>query len=209
MEQQNGNEVSDGSESDSDASSDSGSDTSTASDATATPGQYVTSATAIQSESDKQDEDDLDDLFQRALAKAREAQELDAAGLQDELQADMMVVADKVVKERCVSLQNLKTCSHAFIVPLDPFPDCRSRISRTTPLICRPRRHSNGRRKSRYLGRRKWLRKIEGRDLAKGCCTLMRLPRARRRNRSWTRQRINRNYRESKEPRYVRFEIGL
>lgn len=47
-----------------------------------------------------QDEEDLDDLFQRALAKAREAQEMDAAGLQDDLQADVMVVAEKVVKER-------------------------------------------------------------------------------------------------------------
>lgn len=85
---------------DSDATSDSGSDTSTASDATATPGQYATSTPARQSEDDEQDEEDLDDLFQRALAKAREAQEMDAAGLQDDLQADVMVVAEKVVKER-------------------------------------------------------------------------------------------------------------
>lgn len=105
MEQDGEDQSSDDSEADSDATSDSGSDTSTASDATATPGQYATSTTARESEDDEQDEEDLDDLFQRALAKAREAQVMDAAGLQDELQADLMVVAEKVVKERYALLR--------------------------------------------------------------------------------------------------------
>lgn len=85
------------SDSDSDTASESGSDTSTASDATATPGRYTSSATL---QDDGEDEEDLDDLFQRALAKARDAEKMDAAGLQDELQADVMMVAEKTVKER-------------------------------------------------------------------------------------------------------------
>lgn len=80
-----------------DSASDSGSDTSTASDATAIPRQFAPSA-AIRL--DEEDDEDLDDLFQRALAKARQNQAVDAAGLQDELQADVMMVGEKTVKER-------------------------------------------------------------------------------------------------------------
>lgn len=88
--QENGN-------ADTDSASDSGSDTSTASDATATPRRFAPSATA---RLDEEDDVDLDDLFQRALAKARDAEKVDAAGLQDDLQADVMMVGEKAVKER-------------------------------------------------------------------------------------------------------------
>lgn len=80
-----------------DSASDAGSDTSTASDATATPRRFITSSLSRLEEGD---EDNLDDLFQRALAKAREAEKIDAAGVQDELQADVMMVGEKAVKER-------------------------------------------------------------------------------------------------------------
>lgn len=79
------------------SASDSGSDTSTASDATATPRRFLTSAL---SRLEEEDDDDLDNLLQRALARAREAEKIDAAGVQDELQADVMMVGEKAVKER-------------------------------------------------------------------------------------------------------------
>ncbi|KAJ9116970.1 hypothetical protein QFC22_004628 [Naganishia vaughanmartiniae] len=85
-----------------DADTDSGSesDDSTASGGTArtaTPRRYgLSSRAAVELE----DEEDLDDMFQRALDQARGAAKVDEPGLEDDLQADVMMVGEKTVKER-------------------------------------------------------------------------------------------------------------
>jgi hypothetical protein len=51
-------------------------------------------------EAESEDEEDLDNMFQRALDQARDAAKVDEAGHQDDLQADVMMVGEKAVKER-------------------------------------------------------------------------------------------------------------
>ncbi|KAJ9113829.1 hypothetical protein QFC19_000022 [Naganishia cerealis] len=83
-----------------DTDSGSESDDSTASEATtrtATPRRYGQSSTAA---NETEDEEDLDNMFQRALDAARGKAKVDEPGLQDELQADVLMVREKAVKER-------------------------------------------------------------------------------------------------------------
>lgn len=83
-----------------DTDSGSESDDSTASEGTtrtATPRRYGVSSRV---EAESEDEEDLDNMFQKALDQARDAAKVDEAGHQDDLQADVMMVGEKAVKER-------------------------------------------------------------------------------------------------------------
>jgi hypothetical protein len=112
-----------------DADSDNGSesDDSTASEGTArtaTPRRYgVSSRGGAESE----EEEDLDNMFQRALDQARSAAKVDEAGGQDDLLADVMMVGEKLVKDRYVRCDIVRqgvfiANAHAL---KDRFQDCQ------------------------------------------------------------------------------------